>query len=113
MIPDDLQDQAALYALDALEADERARFEETMRENAELRAMVREMRDASAGLAWSIPQSQPPATLKQRILADVALEKQGNAAPISASRRLNWIPWAIAALFLVFCGMLALDRARL
>ena len=113
MIPDDLQDQAALYALDALEADERARFEETMRENAELRAMVREMRDASAGLAWSIPQSQPPATLKQRILADVALEKQGNAAPISASRQLNWIPWAIAALFLVFCGMLALDRARL
>jgi hypothetical protein len=51
--------------------------------------------------------------LKQRILADVALEKQGNAAPISASRQLNWIPWAIAALFLVFCGMLALDRARL
>jgi anti-sigma-K factor RskA len=39
MIPDDLQDQAALYALDALEADESARFEETMRENAELRAM--------------------------------------------------------------------------
>jgi len=113
MIPDDLQDQAALYALGALEAEESARFEDAMRENAELRAMVREMCEASAGLAWSVPSSQPPAVLKQRILREVALEKQSSATRSSMFRVSNWVPWAIAALFLVFCGMLALDRARL
>jgi anti-sigma-K factor RskA len=113
MIPDELQDQAALYALGGLEADERARFEDAMDENAELRAMVREMREASAELVWSVPLSQPPAQLKQRVLREVALEKQSSARRNSGSRAFNWIPWAIAALLLVFCGMLALDRARL
>lgn len=113
MIPDDLQDQAALYALGGLGADERTRFEDAMGENAELRAMVREMREASAELVWSVPLSQPPAQLKQRVLREVALEKQSSARRTSGLLTYNWIPWAIAALFLVFCGMLAFDRARL
>jgi len=112
MIPDYLQDQAALYALGALEADENAQFEDAMRENAELCAIVRELREASAGVVWSVPFSQPPAHLKERILREVALEKQSSGTR-STFGAINWIPWAIAALFLVFCGLLVIDRARL
>jgi anti-sigma-K factor RskA len=106
MILEELQDQAALYALGMLEGEERARFEATLRSNAELRAMVRELREAAADLARSVPSSQPPAELKQQILQQIEPTKRAGPA-------FNWIPWAIAALFLLFCGGLALDRARL
>lgn len=113
MIPDDLQDQAALYVLGALDATETVAFEAALNGNAELRAMVREMREASADLAQSVPAHQPPAELKQRVLREIALEKQSDASPRSAAPAFNWLPWAIAALFLAFCGILALDRMRL
>lgn len=113
MIPDDLQDQAALYALGALNAGETAAFEAAMSGNVELHAMVREMREASAGLARGVPAQQPPAELKQRVLRAIALEKQAGPSGRPTATSFNWLPWAIAALFLVFCGMLALDRARL
>lgn len=111
MIPDDLQDQATLYAIGELNAEESARFEAALSGNAELRALVGEMTEASGDLSLCAPSSQPPAELKQRLLREIALETQGGPARRSTS--FNWIPWAIAALFLVFCGVLALDRARL
>ncbi len=115
MIPDELQDQAALYSLGALDPGETAAFEKALGESAELRALVREMREASADLARTVPRQQPPAELKQRVLREVALEKQSATAGVarSASSSATWLPWAIAALFLVFCGALAIDRARL
>jgi anti-sigma-K factor RskA len=113
MIPDDLQDQAALYALGALDAGETAAFEAALSGNMELRAMVREMREASADLARNVPPQQPPAELKRRVLREIALEKQAGAPARQQAPSFNWLPWAIAALFLGFCGLLALDRARL
>jgi anti-sigma-K factor RskA len=113
MIPDDLQDQAALYALGALNREETAAFEAAMSGNVELRAMVREMREASSDLARSVPSQQPPAELRRRVLREIALEKQADSPAGQRAPSLNWLPWAIATLFLVFCGMLALDRARL
>lgn len=113
MIPDDLQDQAALYALDALNVEESVVFEAAMSGNAELRAMVREMREASADLARSVPSQQPPAELKQCVLREIALEKQTGASRRSTTTSFNWLPWTIAALFIVFCGILAVDRTRL
>lgn len=115
MIPDELQDQAALYALDALDSQETAGFEAALGKSAELRAMVREMREASSDLACTVPSQRPPAELKQRVLRQVALEKQSATAGVARSKSLSaaWLPWAIAALFLIFCGILAVDRARL
>jgi anti-sigma-K factor RskA len=126
MIPDELQDQAGLYALGALDAGETAAFEKALTGNAELRALVREMREASADLARTVPARQPSAELRQRVLREVALEKQtaatgvasppvGRTRPLARSTSLSgaWLPWAIAALFLIFCGVLAFDRARL
>jgi anti-sigma-K factor RskA len=113
MIPDDLQDQATFYVLGALEADETAAFETALSNNTELRAMVRELREASADLARSVHSRQAPAELKQRVLREIALEKQAGPSPGTAMPSVNWLAWAIAALFLAFCGILVLDRARL
>ena len=113
MIPDDLQDQAALYAIRALNAEETAAFEAALSGNMELRAMVREMREASADLARSVPPQQPSAELRRRVLREIALEKQADSPARREAPSFNWLPWAIAALFLGFCGLLAFDRARL
>jgi len=112
MIPEDLQDQAALYALGVLSSGETIAFEKAMSGNPELRAMVREMREAAADIGRTVPSKLPPPELKQRVLREVALEKQANPGSLRRPS-LNWLPWAIAAVLLVFCGILAVDRTRL
>jgi anti-sigma-K factor RskA len=112
MIPETLQDQAALYALGLLEAGEIEGFEEAMHSSAELRDFVKEMREAAADVARMAPAQAPPAALKQRVLREIVLEKQ-NAGGRLTTTPVAWLPWAIAALFMIFCGILLVDRARL
>jgi len=115
MIPEELQDQAALYALGALDPAETAVFEKALSDDASLRTLVRELRDASAALTHSVPLEIPPPELKRRILSSIALEKQEGS--VAVSRKTSgipvWLPWAIAALLLIFCGVLAVDRLTL
>ncbi|MEP7014816.1 MAG: anti-sigma factor [Verrucomicrobiota bacterium] len=111
MISEDLQDQAALFILGALNSEENAAFEKALIAEPELREMVRELREAAADLGRSAPAHQPPAALRQRVLREIALEKQSGSSSRSTSS--SWLPWAIAALFLLFCGILAVDRVRL
>ena len=111
MISEQQQDQAALYALKLLDADEDAAFQSELRANAELRDLVRELREAAGDLALTAPSVLPPASLKERIMGEIATKR---VVPMPAGRAsLGWIPWAIAAALAVFCGLLALDRARL
>jgi anti-sigma-K factor RskA len=111
MISEQQQDQAALYALGLLDADEDAAFQSELRANAELRDLVRELREGAADLALTAPSVLPPASLKERIMGEIATKR---VVPTPAGRTsLGWIPWAIAAALAVFCGLLALDRARL
>jgi anti-sigma-K factor RskA len=113
MIPEEQQDQAALYALGLLGADEDAAFESELRANAELRDLVRELREAAGDLALTAPSLLPPASLKQRIVREVAAETK-RVIPMPTRRAsLGWMPWAIAAGCAVFCGLLALDHVRL
>jgi len=111
MISEEQQDQAALYALGLLGADEDAEFESELRANVELRDLVRELREAAGGLALAAPSLLPPASLKQRIMGEVALETKRVVRMRSPS--FGWVPWAIAAALAVFCGLLAIDRVRL
>src|SRR4030095_16036879 len=113
MISEEQQDQAALYALGLLGADEDAAFASELRANAELRDLVRELREAASDLALTAPSLLPPSSLKQRIMSEIAMENK-RLAPMPTTRSpRGWIPWAIAAGLAVFCGLLALDRVRL
>ena len=113
MISDEQQGQATLYALGFLGADEDAAFESELRSNAELRDLVRELREAAGDLALTAPSLLPPASLKQRIMGEIALETR-RVVPMPKRRAsFGWVPWAIAAGLAVFCGLLAVDRVRL
>jgi len=60
MIPEEQQDQAGLYALGLLEPDQTAAFESALGGNAELRALVRELREATGDLALTVPAQTFP-----------------------------------------------------
>jgi anti-sigma-K factor RskA len=113
MITEEQQEQAALYALGLLEPDEVTAIESALSENAELRDLVRELREAAGALALSVPSQSPSPALKQRLMRQIA-PKTGGLAPISRRRHsFAWVPWAIAAALILFCSLLAVDRARL
>ena len=113
MISEEQQDQAALYALGLLSPDEIAGFESALSANGELRDLVREMREAAGDLARTAPSRVPPASLKQRVMSELSKETGRTSSISRQPTSFAWLPWAIAAILMLFCGLLALDRARL
>ncbi len=125
MIDEGMQEQAAAYALGALDADETRAFEVSLRVDPELRALVRELRSVTEALAGTAPALEPPAAVKARLLLEIepqqpSAPKTTPERPISAPastpasapasapagapigvplrRPANlWIPWALAA----------------
>jgi anti-sigma-K factor RskA len=113
MISEEQQDQAALYVLGLLEPHEAAAFESELSVNAELRDMARELREAAGSVALAAPPRTPPASLKQRIMREIAAKTEERTVVPIQRAPFGWVPWAIAAALAVFCGLLALDRVRL
>ncbi len=118
MISETQQDQASLYALDLLGAEETVAFERELSANAELRTLVRELREAAGAVALSAPQgAMPSAGLKTRVMQQIASEARSSPSSNVITPRAgafgNWIPWAIAAALAIFCGVLAVDRFNL
>jgi anti-sigma-K factor RskA len=128
----ELRDLSGLYALGMLTGEERREFEAHLESCQSCVAEVRQAREAVDALGASVPQVEPPASLRARVLASA--ERQGNvAAPeepsvtatasptIPASRaRMSWrqsVPYGLAAaasLAAVALGMYALTlRERL
>jgi len=121
VIDEGMQEQAAAYALGALNADELKAFEVSLRVDPELRALVRELRAVTEALAGTVPALEPSAAVKERLLLEIdprggtgakatqaqpprrALGGPRDAAvgePVSgpAGRPVQaWIPWAVAA----------------
>lgn len=115
MISEELQDSAALYVLGALDATESAAFEASLRSNAELRALVAELREAAAAVALTAPERRPSSLLKQKVLRDIVAERTHGLTSNGANRRgagTGWA-WAIAAMLLLFSGFLFYDRVQL
>ena len=112
MISEDRQDFAALYVLGSLGAKETSEFEAALRSDAELRDLVNDLREAAGAVALAAPECHPSAALKQRILSDIAVEKSSGGLAASV-RSTSWMPWAIAALFMIFCGVLVYDRTQM
>ena len=113
MISEEQQDQAALYVLGLLEPDEAAAFESELNANAELRAIAREFREAAAAMELGAPPRTPPASLKQRIMREIATKTEDRTVIPLPRAPFGWVPWAIAAALAVFCGLLGVDRVRL
>jgi anti-sigma-K factor RskA len=113
MIDERQQELAALYAFDLLEGEERSAFKAELSGSPELQALVRELRESSASLAFSVPQVTPPTELKAKVLARLG---QPTVAPAASEpgkiipfRPFVLIPWAIAAALAVGCFFFA-DR---
>lgn len=117
MIDERHQELAALYALDLLEGAEKTAFEAELARDSALRALVDELRASSASLTLAARQVEPPAALKQRIVA--ALEREADPAASSAlatplafplSRAL---PWGLAAGFALVAAFFGLRTLSL
>ena len=113
MISEEQQDQAALYVLGLLEPREAAAFESELSANAELRDIASELREAAGSIALTAPPRTPPASLKQRIMREIARKTEDRTVVPLRRAPIGWVPWAIAAALAVFCGLLAFDRVRL
>jgi anti-sigma factor RsiW len=83
-MPDDLHELSALYALDVLDADERARFEEHLADCDRCTAELASLRDAASGLAF-VEGPAPPVALRGSILA-AARAEPSNVVPFAARR---------------------------
>ena len=113
MIDETMQEQAAAYALGALDGNEARAFEGALRVDPELRDLVRELRSVTEALAGTAPALEPPAAVKARLLLEIEERRPAAAkraadlpagtpisAPISAppgAQPRRWIPWAVAA----------------
>jgi len=73
MITQQQQEQASLYALDALPAGERQEFESALRANVELRELARSLQRAADALACIAPRLAPPQSLREKLLARIRL----------------------------------------
>jgi anti-sigma-K factor RskA len=108
MIAERHEELAALYALDLLGGEELVAFEAQLARDDALRALVEHLRDASASLALSVRQVEPPAALKARILAAADASTAHPATPVAPPPRsadmlpfplARLAPWGLAACF--------------
>lgn len=103
MSDDRHEELASLYALDLLEAPERAQFESTLAREPALQALVRDLRETTATLALAAPPVPAPPALKDRVLSSIPALRPaaGNVIRPPASIFARFAPWAVAACFAV------------
>jgi len=82
---DDLHDLSALYALDALDGEERGRFEAHLDDCERCRTELNGLRGAAGALAFAVAGPAPPAELRSRIL-DAARAEGQNVVPFRPRR---------------------------
>ena len=97
-MPDDLHELSALYALDVLDADERARFEEHLADCDRCATDLAGLRDAATALAF-VDGPPPPAELRSRILTAARAEPSNVVSLASRRSRLTSaaVAFAVAA----------------
>jgi anti-sigma-K factor RskA len=91
----DLHELAAPYALDALDADERERFERHLAECERCSTQLAELQEAVAALAFAVEGPEPTPALRGRIL-EAAREE--SSAKVVAFPRRRWAMPAVATI---------------
>lgn len=104
MTPQDFEALAPLYALDALDGEELAVFNEELKRSEPLRALVQEYRAAATALPLSLEPVAPSPAVRSRLLEAVA-----PAAPRSAPV-FTRVFWAAAAVFLISLVVLGIRK---
>ncbi|OLB73321.1 MAG: hypothetical protein AUI14_26585 [Actinobacteria bacterium 13_2_20CM_2_71_6] len=99
----DIHTLAGAYALDAVDDIERAAFVRHLAECEGCAQEVTELR-ATAGRLADLTELEPPARLKDAVLAQVSRTRQAGGAPPAASGETRWRRWAAAA---VAAGIIA------
>lgn len=110
------EELAALRALGLLEGPERNAFDTERAGNPELDAFAGSLENSAAWLALAVPPVQPPAGLKDRILAGCTAPGRNEEPPPAAIVSfpfLRVVPWAAAALFTVTIAWLATQNLAL
>lgn len=105
MLPELLQDRAALYVAGALDADQREAFELVLDFHPELRAHVARLQDIGAAvtLASLRRDSAPPATLRERVLSAVAGLPRSETDPMVVTCPRGRVEW-VNPQFIAMCG---------
>ena len=94
---DDLHELSALYALDALDGEERARFEAHLDDCERCRNELFGLREAAAALAFAVDGPAPPSALRSRIL-DAARAEGQNVVPLRTRRSIAVSVAAVVAI---------------
>jgi anti-sigma-K factor RskA len=127
---EEFADELALYALDALTGDDRARVDQHLATCTACRRELEELRGDAALLALSAAGARPPQRARKRLLEAVASEAAANAtlaqnarssgtpAPrvVEASSRHSWwgwLGWAATAAVLVLAAAFWKENAVL
>jgi anti-sigma-K factor RskA len=91
----DPHDLLAAYALDALDDDERERFERHLEECDECSEQLALLREPVSALAYAAEGPAPPEALRGRIIEGARAEPR---APVIRMRRRNWPLAAVAGM---------------
>lgn len=102
MITEQQQEQAALYALGALAAEEQQSFVAEMRANPELSELLRSLQQALDKVLLAGPAATPPPELKTKVLARIQGQVASQPRPVqqssaSALMGLRFLPGTEAA----------------
>ena len=102
---DALREQAELYVLGALSAVDRAAYEAHLATCEECTAEVKSLAPIAEALAHTVPQHEPSAALRARVLASVGGRSRVVQAPSAERAPTSMLPWlAAAASFLLAVG---------
>ena len=96
MIDEHHEELASLYVLGLLEGAELAAFESRLANEPALAALVRELNEASAQLAYTAPDAAPPPELRARLLNQLETADKWRAQSKVIPFR-SWFPLAAAA----------------
>jgi anti-sigma-K factor RskA len=114
MITERHEELAALHALDLLDGAEKAAFEAAVAGHPELRSLVERLRAAAPVLALSAPQIEPPAALRERVLAAaISGNSRQPAANVISGPWLARIGWGLAAVLALGSAWLANQNVTL
>jgi anti-sigma-K factor RskA len=100
-----IHELSAAYALDALDGEDRRRFEDHLAECGGCQDDVASFQAAAAALAYDVDVPAPPDALRERILARARSERPSNVLPFRPRR---WaVPVATGVAAVAACAALA------